>query len=111
MDKLSDMFDRQIQLQKEMFGYQLPDDDIEGYKYSCLALIGELGEVLEADKRWKNIRKEKYDKEGKLDELTDCMAFLINLVLFSGFTSEEFYNAFVKKNNYNFKRLIENGKE
>lgn len=88
-----------------MFGYDLPSDSVEDFKYSVLALIGELGEVLEADKRWKNVRNGKYDREGKLDELVDCMAFMLNMILFSGFTVKEFTKAFVIKNSRNFERF------
>lgn len=102
---LSKMFNMQSKLQAAMFGYDLPSDSVEDFKYSVLALIGELGEVLEADKRWKNIRNYKYDREGKLDELVDCMAFMLNMILFSGFTVEEFTKAFVTKNNRNFERF------
>lgn len=103
--KMNDIFEMQIKLQKEMFDYDLPNDSIEDFKYSLLALIGELGEVLEADKRWKNVRKGVNNREEKLDELSDCMAFLINMILFSGFTCEEFCEAFYKKNKRNFERI------
>lgn len=103
--KVSDLFIMQERLQNVMFGHELPVDSVEDFKYSVLALIGELGEVMEADKRWKNIRSGKYDREGKLDELVDCMAFMVNMVLFSGFTAEEFNRAFATKNNRNFERF------
>lgn len=103
--KVSDLFMMQVRLQKAMFDHNLPSDSVEDFKYSVLALIGELGEVLEADKRWKNIRNGKYDRESKLDELVDCMAFMVNMVLFSGFTAEEFNEAFATKNSRNFERF------
>lgn len=102
---LEELFQMQKRLQKVMFGYELPNDSVEDFKYSVLALIGELGEVLDADKRWKNIRKGEANSEAKLDELVDCMAFLINMILFSGFTSSEFGEAFKKKNERNFERF------
>lgn len=103
----STIMNMQSRLQKQMFDYDLPNDSIEDFKYSLLGLIGELGEVLDADRRWKNIRAGKYSREEKLDELVDCMAFLVNMILFSGYTSDEFCEAFSKKNNKNFDRLFE----
>lgn len=100
-----DLFEAQKELQAEMFGYKLPEDSVEDFKYSVLALIGELGEVLEADKRWKNVRTGEARKEEKLEELVDCMAFLVNMILFSGFSSDEFVEAFMKKNQKNFERF------
>ena len=102
-------FMMQETLQKKMFGYEVPTDSVESFKYSILSLVGEIGEVLEADKRWKNIRNEQYDRNNKLDELVDCMAFLINAILFSGFSEKEFSIAFKQKFLYNLRRLGKEG--
>ena len=52
-----ELFELQQKLQNTMFQVETPVDSVEDFKYSILALIGELGEVLDADRRWKNIRK------------------------------------------------------
>lgn len=101
---LPEMFMMQSALQKVMFDKTTPNDSVEDFKYSVLALIGELGEVLDVDKRWKNIRGNVYMREAKLDELVDCMAFMVNMILYSGFSSLEFSKAFSEKNAKNFKR-------
>ena len=102
---LNRMFNLQIHLQNVMFNKKLPVDSVEDFKYSILGLIAELGEVLEADKRWKNVRSGVCNRENKLDELVDCMAFLINAIIYSGFTADEFGKAFEKKNMKNFERI------
>ena len=101
----NEMLQMQIALQYRMFGNELPSDSVEDFKYSILGLIGELGEALEADTRWKNCRQKGYKKEEKLDELVDCMAFLLNAILYSGFNTIEFVEAFKKKNHKNFQRI------
>lgn len=68
---------------------ELPRDDVGIFSYHIQQLMSEIGEVLEADKRWKNFRNAKYDKDSKLDELADCMIVLMNLAMFSGFSSED----------------------
>lgn len=103
--RVADLFQMQADLQKEMFGYDLPKDSVDDFEYSMLALIGEMGEVLAADKRWKNIRKGGFYPEQKIEELCDCMAFLINMILFSGITPQYFCEAFIMKNKKNFDRL------
>lgn len=105
-NNLKNMFDMQEELQAKMFNKLTdgPIDSVEDFHYSITALVAEIGEVLTADKRWKNIRNAYYDKDEKLEELADCMAFLINAVLYSGFDSETFYNAFAKKNVVNMNR-------
>lgn len=61
--------------------------------YHIQQLVSEIGEVLDADKRWKNFRNDKCDNSAKLDELADCFIVLMNLFMFSGFTAEEAYEA------------------
>lgn len=109
MEKLTvrKLFELQQNLQFAMFKTETPVDSVEDFKYSILALIGELGEVLDADRRWKNIRKGAYSREAKLDELVDCMAFLLNAILYSGYSAEEFEKAFMDKNRKNFERYYE----
>ena len=65
--------------------------------YHIQQLVSEIGEVLEADKRWKNFRNDKYDRDAKLDELADCMIVLMNVIMFSGFTADEAYEAIKTK--------------
>lgn len=104
-DKLTELFEMQKDLQGQMFGKETPIDSVEDYHYSMTALVSEIGEVLSADKRWKNARNSYYSREEKLEELVDCMAFLINAILYSGYTPDEFYKAFVEKNKKNFERI------
>lgn len=77
----------------------VPVDDAKLMSYHIQQLISEIGEVLEADKRWKNFRNRKYDKEGKLEEIADCFIVLMNVAMFSGFDGGELSNAIRKKLN------------
>lgn len=106
-DMLESMFDMQSILQNRMFGKLAdgPKDSVEDFHYSITALVSEIGEVLSADKRWKNARNAHYDRNEKLFELVDCMAFLVNAIQYSGFTAEEFYEAFASKNQINMDRI------
>ena len=82
---------------KDMYNVELPIDDIRLASYHIQQLMSEVGELLDADKRWKNFRNEKYDKDAKLDELVDCYIELFNISMFSGFSAEDVYNAILKK--------------
>lgn len=82
-----------------------PVDDTKLMSYHIQQLISEIGEVLEADKRWKNFRNRKYDKEGKLDEIADCFIVVMNIAMFSGFDGKELSDAVVKKLNEIQERL------
>lgn len=75
----------------------LPVDDPKLCSYHVQQLVSEIGEVLEADKRWKNFRNEKCDSANKKDELADCFIVWMNMCLYSGFDSSDMAEAIEKK--------------
>lgn len=75
----------------------VPVDDISLASYHVQQLISEIGEMLEADKRWKSHRNDKYDKNAKLEELADCFVVLMNIAMFSGFDGDDLANAIQQK--------------
>lgn len=75
----------------------VPCDDIKLVSYHIQQLVSEIGEVLESDKRWKNYRNDKYDREHKLEELSDCFIVLMNIAIFSDFSSKELTDAILNK--------------
>lgn len=75
----------------------VPVDDVGLASYHVQQLMSEIGEVLEADKRWKSHRNDKNDKDGKLEELADCFIVLMNMVMFSGFDGNNLEEAIEKK--------------
>lgn len=85
----------------------LPIDHPQLASYHIQQLISEIGEVLEADKRWKNFRNAKYNKDDKLEELADCFIVLMNIAMFSGFSSTDLYNAIYSKIEVVHKRIKE----
>lgn len=75
----------------------VPVDDVSLSSYHVQQLVSEIGEVLECDKRWKNIRNDKYDSDEKLEELADCMIVVMNVAMFSGFSGEQLFGAVAEK--------------
>lgn len=75
----------------------VPVDDPRLCSYHVQQLISEIGEVLEADKRWKNFRNNRFDKDAKLDEIADCFIVMMNVSMFSGFSGEEIADAIKRK--------------
>lgn len=74
-----------------------PFDSPQLASYHVQQLVSEIGEVLDADKRWKNFRGDKFDPDAKLDELADCFIVIMNMFMFSGFTAEQAYKAILTK--------------
>ena len=83
----------------------IPVDDVKLMSYHIQQLMSEIGEVLEADKRWKNFRNSKFDKEAKLEEIADCFIVLMNVAMFSGFDGFELTNAINSKLDGILKRI------
>lgn len=75
----------------------VPVDDVRLASYHVQHLISEIGEVLDADKRWKNFRNEKYDKDAKIEELADCFIVLMNISMYSGINGREMTEAIKEK--------------
>lgn len=76
---------------------ELPCDKIELASYHIQQLVSEIGEVLDADKRWKNFRNEKYEPEAKLEELADVLIVVMNVAMFSGFSAVQLYDEVCSK--------------
>lgn len=76
---------------------ELPIDEPKLASYHIQQLVSEIGEVLDADKRWKNFRNDFYNRDAKLEELADCFIVLMNISMFSGFSANEVYNAISSK--------------
>lgn len=75
----------------------LPVDSPALSSYHIQHLVSEIGEVLDADKRWKNFRNEKYDKAAKVDELADCFIVLMNICMYSDINAGELELAIMDK--------------
>jgi NTP pyrophosphatase (non-canonical NTP hydrolase) len=103
-DSFSNLYLLQMQYQNAITGEVVPEDDVKWFSYHIQAMVEELGELMKSDKRWKNIRNERYDKEEKLDELSDCFITLMNIAMYSGFYPSQVQEAIYNKIEKNFKR-------
>ena len=102
MDKLEFMFMCQQDLQDRLLNIKLPSDKPELISTYALGLVSEIGEVLQADKRWKNKTggdNKTVDHDSVKEELTDCMLYLINLIQACDVNAEEFFESFIKVQN------------
>lgn len=111
VDTLKIMFESQASLQKKALGLELPLDEPKQFYLHATACSIELGEAIQEDNRWKKMmgsrREQKLNREAKLEELVDAQCFLINSILYSGYTFEEFVEAYKNKNKINNERFGE----
>ena len=73
--------------------------------YNVLHLTTEVSEILQADKRWKSIRKDHVDEQNKLEEIADCFICLFNVAIWSGFEAQEVLDAILEKSNTYTERI------
>jgi dimeric dUTPase (all-alpha-NTP-PPase superfamily) len=109
-DRLQELFDKQKSLQKRFNDKDLPADEPKDMAYHSLALVAELGEILECDQRWKNWKSNhaEIDIVNKRMEIADLFHFAINIALYSGMDADDLYDEFVKKNKRNHERQDNN---
>ena len=106
MDKLEQLFDKQLVLQMRL--NNLPSKDNEHRRQfinmMTIALIDEVMEAIRETpfKDWK--KNQEFNAEGFKEELVDAWHFLINLSLASGMSSDELYERFINKNKVNHER-------
>jgi len=76
---------------------ELPKDDPIKAFVMLSAMMVEIGEALQVDKRWKSLvgdeRDHKCNKKKKLKELSDAMLYLMAAIGYSNFTIDEFNDA------------------
>ena len=107
------IYNEQVKFQKEAqkkYPYDfevkdLPEDNVQGCSYHIQHLISEIGEILSADKRWKNYRNGKYNKTEKANEIADCFIVLMNVAIFSGLSAKDLEESICDKIKENFDRI------
>lgn len=65
--------------------------------YNVLHLTSEVSEILQADKRWKSIRKDHVDMQNKAEEIADCFICLFNVAIWSGMDAQDLLGAIINK--------------
>jgi dimeric dUTPase (all-alpha-NTP-PPase superfamily) len=102
--KLKQIFKMQAELQKLISKKKgvktvpLPYDNPLECRNMLFALIVEIGEAAKEDERWKDWKvNPHYDKNKKLEELVDCLFFLISAFLYAGFDVDEVIDAYINK--------------
>jgi len=109
VDSLEAIFDRQLRLQLDSFGYDptsLSDEQLsEWVRWNTLALEDELHEAL-AEVRWKpwSIDSGFVNRDAYVKELVDAVHFLVNLFLAAGATPDEVLTRYLAKANTNSER-------
>lgn len=104
-DRLEEIFEWQQRFNEALRKERgLEADSSQWIQKEALALMVELGEVVEEArfKWWKNA--EPVDPEKLHEELVDVLHFFISMCLDAGMDAESLYQGYLKKNRENFRR-------
>lgn len=107
-DSFAELYEKQVDFQNKIIkkhpydvsldkDVSLPADIPQLMSYHVQGLVCEIGEVLAADKRWKNYRNGHLDVENKKEEIADCFLFLMNIAIFSGMNSKDVFDTIKDK--------------
>ncbi|TDA68909.1 MAG: dUTPase [Clostridia bacterium] len=105
MDKLEHIFSLQAAFDQELARRRGLDYDFSTWvQKEALAIMVELGELVDEVnyKWWKNPRP--VEARAVQEELVDILHFLISLCLKAGLSAEGLYQAYLEKNQENFRR-------
>lgn len=105
MDRLEEIFKLQSQLDEKIVAKHNVNFTLDTWiEKEILAIISELGEVLDETnfKWWKNPRE--IDKNALKEEIIDVFHFLISLCLKVNISPQELYEAYINKNKENHLR-------
>lgn len=98
-------FEAQKMFQCRLTGLDEVKDDPEKFSQQIVQLVEELGELLQADKRWREYRGDKFNEVEKEKELADVFIVAMNLAIFSGVSYEKLVGAIKEKISINFERI------
>ena len=107
---ISDMMNMQNALQEKYKGIWSPVAP-ENAQNSLLWAIGEMGEIIDIFKKT-GYEKAYHDPETRvhlMEETTDVMMYLWDMLACMGIKSEEFSEVYERKHNYNMKRTYGKG--
>lgn len=105
MDRLEHIFELQSRFDEDLARRRGLDYDLSTWiQKEILAMISELAELLDEVnfKWWKNPKP--VDGEAVKGELVDILHFFTSMCLKAGYSAEDIYQAYLSKNQENFKR-------
>lgn len=114
-DKLELLFAMQEMFGSKFNNFKEISKDYKTRQTKTLEFLGHLDEELIEMRRELPIRKHWSAKKDNmpewdkvLDEFVDALHFYLSIALINGWTADDIFNAYCKKNNINFQRQKEN---
>ena len=110
MDWFDAIYKKQMEFQKFLLNKENIEPNPVTMYHSATAAMVEIGEMLQEDTRWKNamgsVRPATYNPDEFKKEFADVFIFLLNVLMYSGISSEEIKNVIKTKIDINWSRKL-----
>lgn len=117
MDKLEKMYNQQRDFNELLRDErQMPDFPLDlrekknqqmlkGLAHECMHELFEANHLLKNSKAHRVTEVKDFDRESYKEELVDALHYFFGIVIYSGISAEELYEAFMKKGEVNVRRV------
>jgi len=120
MDKLHEMWEQQrkfMQLLQEHRDFPVFPVDVntkkgqkflKGITHECMHELFEANSALKNSKDHRATDVREFDRENYVEELVDALHYFFEIVISSGISIDELYEAYMKKGDVNVERVMSN---
>jgi dimeric dUTPase (all-alpha-NTP-PPase superfamily) len=117
MDKLEKMYNQQrdfnvlLRDEREMPDFPLDLSEkknqqiLKGLAHECMHELFEANHLLKNSKAHRVTEVKDFDRESYKEELVDALHYFFGIVIYSGISADELYEAFMKKGEVNVRRV------
>jgi len=117
MDKLEKMYNQQrdfnvlLRDEREMPDFPLDLSEkknqqiLKGLAHECMHELFEANHLLKNSKAHRVTEVKDFDRESYKEELVDALHYFFGIVIYSGISVDELYEAFMKKGEVNVRRV------
>lgn len=81
---------------------------LKSLAHECMHELFEANLLLKNTKQHRVTDMPEFDRESYKEELSDVLHYLMGIIIYSGISCEEIFEAYMKKGEVNFKRIDEN---
>ena len=80
---------------------------LKGIAHECMSELFEAIQELKNSKAHRQTNVNQFNRVAYIEELTDTMHYFLEIVITSGITKEEFFEAYMEKGRINEKRILD----
>lgn len=80
---------------------------LKGITHECMHELFEANVLLKNSKDHRETQINEFDRDSYIEEISDALHYMLEILIASGITLEEFYEIYMKKGEVNKKRILQ----